>query len=355
MDTLWHNRQYSAELVKRLPREFFQPVPQRLLWLLPFLATAVGSMLAISLLQLPLIVNLILAVVIGCSFASLSFLGHEILHGSVVRNRWLRDVIGGACFLHFNLGPKLWRRWHNAEHHAHTQDDKDDPDAMGTLEDWRERPALRFLYRLAPWLRSFLTFSSFTFWFSLHSFAMLRRFFRDFKPGDRFSVLAQFIGPVAFWALLLVLVGPAKFTFIYLVPVVIANFTVMSYIATNHLLNPLADVNDPLVTSLTVRVPRWVDVLHFNFSHHTEHHVFPGMNPKFAPRVKELLRELWPERYNEMPHWKALAALWRTPRLYRDRTSLIDPGHGTVFPTLGRGLDPNQVRPTAVLPGEPQR
>ena len=109
--------------------------------------------------------------------------------------------------------------------------------------------------------------------------------------------------------------GPGKWLFAYVIPLLIANFIVMAYIATNHRLNPIVPVNDPLANCLSVTVPRWVDVLHFNFSYHTEHHLFPAMSSKYYPLVKEKIKEMWPERYHEMPMTKALA-LWNTPRVY---------------------------------------
>ena len=311
--------------------------------MIPHLAVIVVAMVCIVRYDLPFWLDLAASLVIGSSFAALGFLGHEILHGSVVKNSFLRDTVGALCFAQFTLGPKLWRKWHNVEHHGHTQFE-DDPDAMGTLEDYRERPALQVLYKLAPWLRSFLTFASFTFWFWFHAVLMLVRFAREFSPRDRIVAVAQFLLPAAGWCALLVWIGPGNFIYAYIIPFLVANFIVMSYIATNHLLNPLTPVNDPLANSLTVTKPRWLDVMHFNFSHHTEHHIFPSMNPKYAPKVKALAKEMWPERYNEMPHWKALLTLWRTPRLYRENYELADPGRQMVYPALGHGLDPDNVR-----------
>ncbi|GAA3318387.1 hypothetical protein GCM10020331_020960 [Ectobacillus funiculus] len=44
-----------------------------------------------------------------------------------------------------------------------------------------------------------------------------------------------------------------------------------------------------------------------------------------------------------MPLTTALAALWQTPRIYHNHTELIDPETGTVYGTLGNGLDPNNI------------
>lgn len=352
MRELRHLGFYTRELKKVLPRRYFEPVPHRLLWMIPHLAIVIGGIYAVATLPLSWPSRLGVAFLIGMSYACLGFLAHEILHGSVIRHPFLRDLLGGICFLPFCLGPKLWRKWHNVEHHGHTQHDHDDPDAMGTLEDFRERPELQWLFRLAPVMRSALTFGAFTFWFSMHSFMMWRRFLKDFQGRERLVVALQFLVPLAGWLALGAWLGMEAWVYAYVLPLLVANFTVMSYIATNHLLNPLTHVNDPLANSLTVIVPRWLDVLHFNFSHHTEHHVFPAMNPKYAPALKAALKERWPESYCEMPHWQALLALWRTPRLYRDAGAhahqLVDPVREWVYPTAGRGLDPLNVKPQKV-------
>jgi fatty acid desaturase len=156
-------------------------------------------------------------------------------------------------------------------------------------------------------------------------------------------VWLQLLLPWAGWISLLFIMGPAKWFFAYLLPLLIANFIVMAYIATNHRLNPLTDVNDPLANSLTVTLPRWVDVLHFNFSYHTEHHLFPGVSSKYYPLVKARIKEMWPERYHEMPMHKALKALWKTPRVYYNETEFIDPREQNLYNSLGHGLDPDQI------------
>ncbi|MBO8141792.1 MAG: acyl-CoA desaturase [Firmicutes bacterium] len=355
MQTLLHLREYTRILKRELPEEVFKPVPSRLLWLIPHLAVIGFGIAAIAALEQNTWAKLAIGILIGHSFACLGFLGHEVLHGSVVRAPWLRDAVGAICFAPFFLGPKLWRKWHNVEHHGHTQSDDEDPDAMGTLEDFRERKSLQLLYRIAPVLRSFFTFAAFSVWFSFHSFMMLLRFAPEFPARERRVVTAQFLLPAS-GAVLLAAWLRGDFLYAFVLPLLVANFIVMSYIATNHLLNPLTPTNDPLANSLTVTVPRWVDTLHFHFSHHTEHHIFPAVNPKYAPQIKAAVKRLWPERYNEMPHWKALLTLWRTPRLYRDNTSLIDPVRELTYPVLGHGLSPDRVvaqrRPLSLSDGQ---
>ncbi|MEW6422918.1 MAG: hemolysin III family protein, partial [Deinococcota bacterium] len=105
------------------------------------------------------------------------------------------------------------------------------------------------------------------------------------------------------------------------------------------------------VNSLSIRNPRWLDALHLNFSHHVEHHVLPGVNPVHAPKIRAVLKHLYPERYHEMPWGMALATLWRTPRFYGpDRVTFVDP-EGRVYGTLGHGLK-RAPSPQPSAPGE---
>lgn len=334
---------YAARVSPHLPKKAFKPVPARLFGGLAYLLITVAGFLAIGLFDLNVWANIGIAIVLGLCFASLGFLGHEILHGTVVRKAWLRNFLGAIAFMPLSTGPKLWRKWHNLTHHVHTQHDEKDPDAWPTLEKWKKSKFLRWVYRLPLHVRSFFSFLSLTIQFTLHSSRMFFRFIKEFKSSSRPSVWFQLLLPWTVWISLLFIMGPEKWFFAYVIPLLIANFIVMAYISTNHRLNPVTPVNDPLANSLTVTVPRWVDVLHFNFSYHTEHHLFPGMSSKYYPLVKEKIKEMWPERYHEMSMGKALTTLWKTPRVYHQGNELIDPHKVHVYGSLGNGLDPANI------------
>ncbi|MBB5173861.1 fatty acid desaturase family protein [Texcoconibacillus texcoconensis] len=337
---------YAARTKPHLPKEAFQPVPTRLFGGLFFLILTIAGIVTISLFELHPLVSLVISLILGGSFASLGFLGHEILHGTVVRKAWLRDFLGAIAFWPLCTGPKLWRKWHNMDHHKHTQDEELDPDAWPTMKKLAESAVLRWVYRLPLSVRSFFSFSFLTVTFTAHSLRMFGENVKTFKLKKQPALWLQLILPWATWIGLLVWIGFSNWVFAFLLPLLIANFIVMAYIATNHRLNPLVEVNDPLANSLTVTVPKWVDVLHFNFSYHTEHHLFPGMNPKYYPLVKEHIKTMWPDRYHEMPMGRALIALWKTPQLYHQKSEFVDPRQGDLYHSLGNGLDPmkNQYR-----------
>jgi fatty acid desaturase len=65
----------------------------------------------------------------------------------------------------------------------------------------------------------------------------------------------------------------------------------------------------------------------FNFSYHTEHHLFLEMSPKYYSLVKEQVKKMWSERYHEMPFGRAMITIWKTPRIYHEEK---DPQIGNV-------------------------
>jgi len=335
---------YAAHISSSLPKEAFKPVPTRLWGGAVYLGIVIGGLLTITLFDLNIWLNFVTAFIIGTSFASLGFLGHEILHGTVIRLPWLRDLLGAIAFLPLVTEPKLWRKWHNGNHHVYTQDQQKDPDAWPNIEKISKSSFLIWIYKLPLAFRSFVSFSSLSFSFTLHSSRMFLRYLMDFRPSKRVFVLLQLVAPIVIWLTFLFIIGPTKWFFAYLLPFMIANFILMGYISTNHRLNPIVNINDPLANSLSVTVPKWVDFLHFNFSYHTEHHLFPGMSPKYYPLVKAQIKKNWPEQYNEMSLITALKALWLTPRVYYQNNELVDPSQGYVYGSLGNGLDPLNVQ-----------
>ncbi|WP_141430562.1 acyl-CoA desaturase [Bacillus sp. 03113] len=346
---------YAAKIAPLLPKEYLKPVPSRLWGGFAYLIVVIMGILMISITDLHPIINIVVSVILGTSFASLGFLGHEILHGTIVRKAWIRDLLGAIAFWPLSTGPNLWRKWHNMNHHVHTQDDHKDPDAWPNIEQVVDKPFLKWIYKIPFPIRACASFLSLAVQFSVHSTMMFMLYIKEFKPKKKPAVWIQLILPWATWIGLLFVIGPLKWLFAFLLPLLIANLIVMGYISTNHRLNPLVPVNDPLANSLTVTVPKWVDVLHFNFSYHTEHHLFPAMSPKYYPIVKEHIKKMWPDRYHEMPHFKALIALWKTPRVYDQNTELVDPRLGNAYGSLGNGLDPENIQSRQVRKKEEKK
>ncbi|MDD7795291.1 fatty acid desaturase family protein [Clostridium sp. 'White wine YQ'] len=338
MNNLHNISWYASKIIPELPKKVFKTVPTRLLGGLAYAVVIITGILLIVLTKMNLISNFMISIILGFSFAAMGFLGHEILHGSVVKTVWLKNFLGAIAFFPLSVGPKLWVKWHNMNHHAYTQNEEKDPDAWMSLEKYLKRPFIILIYKIPLQLRSLFSFISLSITFTIHSTRMFVEYIIDIKEKGKLTLWVQFIVPWTVWIGLLFYVGVTKWTFIYLLPAMIGNFIVMAYISTNHRLNPLVDINDPLINSLSVRVPKWIDILHFNFSYHTEHHLFPRMNPKYYPLIKQHILKHWPERYNEMSLSSALISLWKTPRIYYKEVNLIDPEKGKIYNTLYKDL-----------------
>jgi fatty acid desaturase len=71
--------------------------------------------------------------------------------------------------------------------------------------------------------------------------------------------------------------------------------------------------------------------LHLNFSYHTEHHIFPGINSDYYPLVQELIQVHYPGRMNLLDAGDAWNLLMETPRHYKDENTFTDwSGRNTV-------------------------
>lgn len=326
---------YAKELRAALPKEAFAPRPARVLWLFVHAGLIAAAAWIISAGWGGWPLALALSLVIGNSFASLAFVGHETLHGAVVRGRTARFLVGWLAFLPFVLSPRLWMAWHNRIHHGHTADDRVDPDTCPTLKTYEGNRFTRFKDRLAfgerRWWGALILLVAFTVQCQQVLWHASPRFMSPRQRG--LAILETFAG-VAVWTALAVALGPGSFLFVFVLPLLLANLIVIGYIATNHGLSPLTEVNDPLLNSLSVTTPRLFNFLHLGFGYHVEHHIFPAMSSAHAPAVRRLLLERWPELYQTMPLHRALHRLFISPRVYKDATTLVGPRSGAEVATL---------------------
>lgn len=328
---------YARVLRSKLPKNLFDPAPWRLLWMLLHVAVIGGGSYLIAKRVGGWPVGLALSILIGHSFAGLAFVGHELMHGAILRSRPLRYPLGWLCFLPFTLSPRLWIAWHNRVHHGHTMAPGLDPDAYPTLAAYQESRALRVADYFSPAARRFFGIFSLFIGFTvqshhiLFSTALPRRYF---SRRQHIAALLETGLGMAMWAGLAWLVGPVPFLLCYVAPLFFANAVVMAYIFTNHSLSPLTEVNDPLRNTLTVTTPRIFSILHLGFGMHVEHHIFPAMSSRHAAAVRALLLRLWPERYQSMPIGRALLRLFSTPRVYKNAVTLVDPRTGCESATL---------------------
>lgn len=328
---------YARALKPHLPTQVFAPAHSRLLWLPIHVAVVVVGVAILAAGWVPWFLAPAISVLIGASFAGLTFLAHETLHGAVVRGRLARRVVGTIGFLPFMISPRLWVAWHNRMHHGNTNRAGVDPDTYPTLEEYQRRPAVRFVTdHLGPGRGRPNGILSLLIGFSVQSAHMLfcaRALGLMPARQQRMALLESGLA-AAVWLAVGVAIGWPAFLFAFVLPLLLANAVVMAFILTNHSLSPHTESNDPLLNSLSVTVPRWVDWWTLRFGYHVEHHLFPAMSSRHAPALRDLIRARWSDRYQSMPLSRALGALHRTGRVYKSATTLADVPNGKEWPTL---------------------
>lgn len=335
-DQLVVRSEYVKKLRPELPPEMFEPATSRLL-VIPAALTVIGAAItAVAMGVIPWFVLPLISLVIGVAMSCLTFMGHEAVHGGIVRGRTARQLVGWIGFLPFTVSPRLWAAWHDRVHHGSANSDGD-PDMYPTLDEYHANGRARFFINwFSPGNGKLRGVLSLALGFSLQALMQLiNARSRDYLSArNTFLAIVETLLGVALWATVAVLVGAVPFLFVYVIPLLIANTIVMSYILTNHSLSPRVTINDPVISGLSVTTPRWYERLTLNFGYHVEHHVFPAMSSRHARAVRDLLKKHWPQRYQSMPLSKALLQLHRTPRVYKDAVTLVDPRTGREFPTL---------------------
>lgn len=341
---LIHQSVYAKKLRPLLPAEAFEPDSSKIGILLINVAILIlGWGIAARLDSWPIYLlwlYLPLAVIMGNSVIVLLFSSHDLMHGSVTKKKslltyWI-SFIGLSMWF---MPPTQWKTLHNIVHHNNTNS-LADPDRNYLYEQpntWGKSIHNIFAPSLEMppfWLPVGMTCA----WVvhnlrNLTSVLLFNNKSVDYVPAaftvsskDRRAIAFECLGILAIHFSILFYLGfqPLKVAIAYLLPLAIGHAGGMFYIFTNHLICRMTEVNDPLINSVSLRVPKIFDLLHFNFSYHTEHHVFPSINSDYYPLVQELLQIHYPGRMNLVDASEAWRLLMDTPRHYQDEVTLAD-------------------------------
>ena len=322
--------EYIAVLRPLLPSQAFVPSAWHL-WRIALHLAVIAFGYALLFLIDSWWAGLPVSLLIGHSLGCLLFLAHDLSHSSIVRNlpvrRSLELLLWGLNF----IPPTLWRRIHNQTHHVETNTVHDTDRAYRVSEKtaaiWAYNrmffPNRRTPFRHPLVLVHFVTY-------------VVRQLVTALLPGtlkpsivtakphysarQKIAIVVEllFIGALQLGVWHLLGADARRYALAVLLPVCVASAVTMSYIWTNHILNPLCEHTDLLVGSTSVIVPHWADWLHDNFSYHTEHHVFPAMNPRYYPAVSRLLQQHFPDRYNRVAFDEAWRRIWQQEEFIRE-------------------------------------
>lgn len=312
------NTDYVRVLRPLLPPQAFAADARKLIPAAIHVAIVIGGWFMFRV--LPHYLWPLLGLVIGNSTAALAFIGHDISHRSVVKNRKLMYVAELIVWTLVNVPTTMWRRVHGS-HHIHTNA-QDDPDRR-FLECELSPVTTAYAAMLFPnrTLRyNLLCFLHFTTYIARHTIVA-------FYPGkskpksmtakpaytvaERFKVAFEIALIVATQYAIYQIAGSKCYGWASILPMIVTTVVVSFYFFTNHGLKPVGDGDDALGASTSVTVPAPMNKLHVNFAYHTEHHLFPNMNSDYYPLVGELIRKHFPERYHRVPVTTAWTGLWR--------------------------------------------
>jgi len=308
---------YAKQLKEHIPKEAFQAASYKLIPMCIHVALVMANFYVITLFMTSPIIVLICSILIGLSIACLFLFSHELTHGTIIRSQPLLYILENFFWAFSGLPPTLWKRVHNLTHHQ-TMNTYDDPDRK-TFKS--ESNTLNDIYNLFIYpnkrLRYSLTVGFAMMFYSLkHIVAVfyspknkpaIVTMRPDYTPTEIRKIRYELIYIMAFWAAILYCIH----SWIGLIAVLIAWMTfsasTITFIITQHLRNPVfIDVPDPLLTTTSVIIPKWLDKLIDWHSFHVEHHIFPGINFDYYPMISQKIEEKFPGKYQRLPMLQAI-------------------------------------------------
>ena len=161
---------YNRKISGAIPQKYLERNPARLGFAVFFTITNAALVYLVLTLEMHWALKLLAGFVIGQFNAGLAFVSHENLHGSVVGNKHVQDIISLFTFAPFLMSPTYWRFWHNRLHHGNTQYILRDPDAFPTLTVFKQSKFMQAIFNLTPGSKTIRSFFYFFYWFSFQSF-----------------------------------------------------------------------------------------------------------------------------------------------------------------------------------------
>lgn len=308
---------YTARLKQFIPKEAYKPASYKLLPMFLHVLLVSSLFLVIRYYVDSILGLLALSVIIGFSYACIFLFAHELTHGIIIRKQPIKYILELFFWSFSGIPPTLWTKLHNHSHHRYMNNLKD-PDRK-TFSS--ERNSLNYLYNLMIYPNKRFRYSltvglGMMFYTSKH---LLTVFYKGasksqivtFKPNyskrEKRIIALEFLYIFCFQMFLFFLLGFKKYLIVSLVSWCIYSASVILLIITQHLQNPVFKVAaDPLLTTTSVVIPKWLDRIIDWHSFHVEHHVFPGLNFDYYPLLSKHLQELFPERYQRVEFLKAL-------------------------------------------------
>ena len=315
-----NNSDYARVLLPLIPRQAFEPNPRRLAVCAIHLAIIISGWAAI-----PFIAHVyrpLVSLVIGASLSCIALIAHDLSHRNIVRNKFVLYPMELLLWALICMPATVWRRVHS--HHHVLTNSVDDPKrrflqseasiatvTYGMLfypHRGMKYNFLCLLYFATANLRNIVA----AFYFS-RSKPQLVPCKPTYMLLDRLMIVFEIAVIVVIQVAVWKFSGQGGYIPASLVPLLIVSAVGSFYFLASHSLKPLREDGDALKATTSIILPRIIDKLHVHQSYHTEHHLFPNMNPDYYPELGRLIEEHFPRAYHRIPVSVAWSQLWNLP------------------------------------------
>lgn len=320
---------YAKHLKEHIPKEAFQAASYKLLPMFFHVILVFVNLCMIKYCISSSIVILSCSILMGLSIACIFLFSHELTHGTIVRSQPLLYILELFFWAFSGLPPTLWKRIHNMTHHQ-TMNTYEDPDRKAFRS---ESSTLNNVYNLFIYpnkrLRYSLTVGFAMIFYSLkHIIAVFYNpknkpaivtMRPNYTPKEIQKIKYELLYIVMFWTAILYFISSWLGVIALFISWMTFSVSTITFIITQHLRNPVfIDVPDPLLTTTSVIIPRWLDKLIDWHSFHVEHHIFPGINFDYYPMISQKIKEKFPKKYQRLPILQAIKECYEQDVLIDD-------------------------------------
>lgn len=308
---------YAQKIIKSVPKEAFKPATYKLV---PMFAHAILFWLNVFLISNNLSNSLLVGVcsiLMGISIVCLFLFAHELTHRTIVKKQPFLYILEIFFWAFSGFPPTLWRKLHNATHHKH-MNTYDDPDrkTFKSEANFLNKIYNLFIYPNKKLRYSFTVGFAMIFYSTKHILAVyynkenkpsIVTFRPNYSKKEIRKITLELLFVFVFWGSVAFIINSWIALIVMFVSWTVYSAGAITFIITQHQRDPVfIDVADPLLTSTSVIIPKWLDWFIDWHSFHVEHHVLPGINFDYYPQVSEQLAKEFPDRYQRMPIVKAI-------------------------------------------------
>lgn len=323
-----HTDQYYIQTIRPfIPKAAFQKKPSSL-WYFLIQFSAFISAIALTRYSNNIWIFLLASFLSGNCLPGLVFFAHDLSHGSVMAKSWQRHFLEVLIWAINFIPLTMWIHIHHRTHHPNAATFKD-PDRRWLAS---EKTLIKWIYTwiFYPQKSKFILRFINPFAYIHFVFYILRNFIAVFISQKSKLYIVPYQVPYTLKEKLSIIIETGiiiliqaiifaavqcnclKYLFVSILPILIASVIEVIYVATNHFLNPIKAQNNSVQGTTSVIVAPLFNVIHNNFSYHTEHHLFPTMHPSYYPLVSDLLKRHFPQDYNQLTITEAWRRLWNS-------------------------------------------